>query len=437
MEVYPKKFHIVIFPWLAFGHISPFFELAKLIAQKGHKISFISTPRNIKCLSKLPPNLQPLVQFIELPLPHIENLPENAEATMDIPTHIVPYLKKAFDGLQQPLIEYLEKSKPDCFIYDFASYWLPPILSKRGILSIFFSIYSAFGLSFGVELMVGKSNDEDNIVSSIHYEQNESGVSDMLRVKEAVFGGDFIVIRSCKEIEGKSLELLENLSKKKVIPVGLLPPSLQFSEEKKDENWYTILKWLDKQEKKSVIYVAFGSEVTLSDEEFSEIAKGLELSSFPFLWIVKNQVKYDWLVENQLNKNGLILSNWAPQLRILAHESVGGFLTHCGWSSVIESLQVGCPLIMLPFENEQGLIAKHMEEKMVGVKVQRSDEDDRKFTGDSVTKAVRSVMVKEEGKSYRSNAEEMSKIVGDMELHQKYLDDFVDYVEQQISASKH
>jgi UDP:flavonoid glycosyltransferase YjiC (YdhE family) len=194
---------------------------------------------------------------------------------------------------------------------------------------------------------------------------------------------------------------------------------------------------LDKQEKKSVIYVAFGSEVTLSDEEFSEIAKGLELSSFPFLWIVKNQVKYDWLVENQLNKNGLIWSNWAPQLRILAHESVGGFLTHCGWSSVIESLQVGCPLIMLPFENEQGLIAKHMEENMVGVKVQRNDEDDGKFTRDSVTKALRSVMVKEEGKSYRSNAEEMSKIVGDMELHQKYLDDFVDYVEQQISASKH
>jgi UDP:flavonoid glycosyltransferase YjiC (YdhE family) len=122
MEVYPKKFHIAVFPWLAFGHISPFFELAKLIAQKGHKISFISTPRNIKCLSKLPPNLQPLVQFIELPLPHIENLPENAEATMDIPTHIVPYLKKAFDGLQQPLMEYLEKSKPDSFIYDFASY---------------------------------------------------------------------------------------------------------------------------------------------------------------------------------------------------------------------------------------------------------------------------------------------------------------------------
>jgi len=437
MEDDPKKLHIAVFPWLAFGHISPFLELSKLIAQKGHKISFISTPRNIKRLPKLPLNLQPLVNFVELSLPHIDQLPEHAEATMDIPTHIVPYLKKAFDGLQQPLIEFLEKYNPDCIIYDFAPYWLPPILSKFGILSIYFSIFSAIGMSFGVEFLVGKSNDEDNIISNVYLEQNESGVTDMFRVKEILFGADFIAARSCMEVEGKYLGLIEILCNKKVIPVGLLPPSLQFNEEKKDENWDTILKWLDKHEKRSVVYVAFGSEVALSYEEFTEIAKGLELSNFPFLWIVKNQVKDDWLVENQSNKKGLILTNWAPQLRILSHESIGGFFTHCGWSSVIESLQVGCPLIMLPFHNEQGLVARHMEERMVGVKVQRNDENDGKFTRDSVAKALGSVMVGEEGESYRNKAVEMSKIFGDKELHQKYLDDFVDYMELHIPATKH
>jgi len=217
MEDKPKKFHIAVFPWLAFGHRSPFFELSKLIAQKGHKISFISTPRNIKRLPKLPSNLQPLVNFVELSLPHIDQLPEHAEATMDIPTHIVPYLKKAFDGLQQPLIEFLEKYNPDCIIYDFAPYWLPPILSKLGIFSIFFSIYSAFGTSFIVEFLVGKSNDEDNNFSDVHYEQNESGVSDMFRVKELLFAADFIAARSCMEIEGKSLESIEKLCKKNSI----------------------------------------------------------------------------------------------------------------------------------------------------------------------------------------------------------------------------
>ncbi|XP_020977638.1 UDP-glycosyltransferase 89B2-like isoform X2 [Arachis ipaensis] len=98
-----KNLHIVMFPFLAFGHILPFYELAKLIAQKGHKISFISTPRNIKRLPKPPLNLQPFLELIELPLPQVENLPQNAESTMDIPHHMVPYLKKAFDGLEEPL----------------------------------------------------------------------------------------------------------------------------------------------------------------------------------------------------------------------------------------------------------------------------------------------------------------------------------------------
>ncbi|CAK8541881.1 unnamed protein product [Lathyrus sativus] len=426
-----KFLHIAVFPWLAFGHISPFFELSKLIAQKGHTISFISTPRNIKRLPPLPPNLQPFINFVQLPLPHINQLPQNAEATMDIPQHIVPYLKKAFDGLQQPLTLFLEKSTPDCVIYDFVPYWFPSITSNLGILSIYFSIFNA---SFLEELLVNKSYDEDNVISDVHFEQNESGVSDMFRMEKTFFGADFIAVRSCMEIEGKSIESIENQCKKKVIPVGLLPPSLEFSEDKEDENWDSIQKWLDKQEKKSVVYVAFGSEVILSDDEFTEIAKGLESSSFPFLWILKNQDKYDWVVENDSNK-GMIWSNWAPQLRILSHESIGGFLTHCGWSSVIESLQVGCPIIVLPFQNDQGINARLMEEKKVGVEVERND---GKLNRDSVAKALRLVMLKEEGKSYRSKSEEdMGKIVGDKELHQKYIDEFVDYVELNVPASRH
>lgn len=452
-----KVLQIAVFPWLAFGHINPFFELAKLIAQKGHKVSFISTPRNIKRLPKLPPNLQSLLELIELPLPYVDNLPEHAEATMDIPTHVVPYLKKAFDGLEEPLTKFLERSTLDCIIYDFAPYWLPPISSKLGILCINFLIYSAFGLSFAMDFFGIKSKQcyfdessnkvalqsfEDKTFSVDHCEQNESGVSDMLRIQGTLLGADFIAIRSCMEIEGESLKLLENQCKKSVIPVGLMPPSLHFSEDNNnDGNWHRILKWLDKQEKRSVVYVAFGSEVTLSNEEFTELAMGLELSGFPFFWVLKKHDSsgsielQDW-IENYKsnNKNGLVWSSWAPQLRILAHESSGGFLSHCGWSSVIESLQVGCPLIMLPFHNEQGLVARLVGEKIIaGVNVPRN-EHDGKFTRDSVARALRSVMLEKEGKIYKSKAKEMSKIFGDKELHQKYIDDFVNYLKH---ASKH
>ncbi|KAK7256432.1 hypothetical protein RIF29_29878 [Crotalaria pallida] len=454
-EQQPKKLHVAVFPWLAFGHIIPFFELAKLIAQKGHKVSFISTPRNIQRLPKLPPNLQPFVELIKLSLPSVDELPENAEATMDIPDHIVPFLKKAFDGLEEPLTMFLNRCTPDCIIYDFVPYWLPQISSKLGILSIYFNIFSAFGMSFFFSNMVANKTEFPNQVLlqqfehktiSLHHAQNESGVSDVCRVLEAILGADVFATRSCMEIEGESLKSIENhLGRKPVIPVGLLPPSLQFNEDSKDGNWDKIQKWLDKQEKKSVVYIAFGSEVSLSKEHFDELAIGLEQSGLPYFWVVKKQnipANNDFVesqddgIENMLNKQGVLWRTWAPQMRILAHKSIGGFLTHSGWSSVIESLQVGCPLIMLPFQNEQGLVTKLMEEKEVGIKIPRNEHDGN-FTRDSVSKSLRLVMLEEEGKGYRRQAEEMSKIFGDRELHQKYIDDFVHYMETHRPSIKH
>lgn len=115
-----KKLHIAMFPWLAFGHMIPYLELAKLIASKGHRISFISTPRNNDCRPKISPNLAPIIDFVKLPLPHVDNLPENAEATIDVPLNLVPFLKKAYDALKESMTRFLEDSSPDWLLYDFA-----------------------------------------------------------------------------------------------------------------------------------------------------------------------------------------------------------------------------------------------------------------------------------------------------------------------------
>ncbi|KAF5454386.1 hypothetical protein F2P56_024055, partial [Juglans regia] len=144
----PKKLHIAMFPFLAFGHIIPFLELNKHIARKGHYISFISTPRNIERLPKIPLDLAAFITFVKLPLPHVENLLENAEATMDVPRHIVPYYKIAFDSLQEPLSRFLESATSDWIVYDFAPHWLPPIAIKLCISQAFFSVFSASCLGF-------------------------------------------------------------------------------------------------------------------------------------------------------------------------------------------------------------------------------------------------------------------------------------------------
>ncbi|QCE02233.1 UDP-glucuronosyl/UDP-glucosyltransferase [Vigna unguiculata] len=110
-----------------------------LTFQKGHKISFatVDVPYHlIPYLKQAFDGLQqPLTKFLERCKPHW--------ATVDVPYHLIPYLKQAFDGLQPPLTKFLERCKPHWVIYDFAPYWLPPICSELGIPCIYFSTFSA------------------------------------------------------------------------------------------------------------------------------------------------------------------------------------------------------------------------------------------------------------------------------------------------------
>ena len=87
-----NKLHIVLFPWLAFGHMIPYLKFTKLIAQKGHRVSFLCTPRNIDRLPKIPSNLSPLISLVKLSLPHVDNLPDYAEATVDLPSEKIEVL---------------------------------------------------------------------------------------------------------------------------------------------------------------------------------------------------------------------------------------------------------------------------------------------------------------------------------------------------------
>jgi hypothetical protein len=464
MADHSKKLHIAMFPWLAFGHLIPFLELGKLIAQKGHRISFISTPRNIERLPKIPSDLTPSITFVKLPLPRVENLPENAEATMDVPYHIIPYLKKAHDGLQQPLSHFLETSAPDWIIHDFAPHWLPPIAFKLGISRAFFSIFKASSLCiFGpskssvTEAHEPRTEPKHFTVTpkwvpfptKIAYRlfeakkifesfgENASGVSDWFRVLTIYLGSDALAVKTCTEIEGEWMELLGELHDIPVIPVGLLPPSTQeIGDKNKDSTWGTIGEWLDKQAKGSVVYIALGSETQPSQQDFTELALGLEQSGLPFFWALRKRsvsVGGDSfeLPEGFLERthgHGIVWTDWAPQLRILAHESIGGFLTHCGWSSVTEALQFGRALIMLPFLTDTGLIARFLEEKKAGVEVPRNEEDGS-FTRESVAKTLRLVIKDVEGKIYRDNAKEMATIFGDMNLQSTYIDKFVEFLE--------
>ncbi|KAI7726039.1 hypothetical protein M8C21_008753 [Ambrosia artemisiifolia] len=454
-----KQLHVAMFPWLAFGHILPFLELSKYIADKGHKVSFLSTTRNIQRLPSLPSHLSSLISLVNLTLPHVQELPHNAEATMDLRTDDThDYLKRAFDGLQPEITRFLEEESPDWIIYDFAPYWLPSIAAGLGISRAFFSFVTPWFITFGgasADDMINNSDDrttaEDFMTppkwvpfpSKLCYRKHEanwmvgcfsvnaSKVSDTYRLGMVLKGSDCMFIRYCYEFEPQWLTLLEEPHHIPVVPVGLMPPETPTNVG--DETWVTIKKWLDGQLKGHVVYVALGSEVMLSKTELAELALGLKLSGLPFFWALRKPAGStelnlpDGFLE-RTRDHGVVWTSWAPQLQILSHESVGGFLTHCGWSSIVEGLMFGHPLIMLPFLVDQGLNARILVDKQVGVEVPRNEEDGS-FTKESVARSMRSVVVDDEGKIYRANAMELSQIFGDARLQKKYMDDFVDYLE--------
>ncbi|CAN0858289.1 UDP-glycosyltransferase 91A1 [Linum grandiflorum] len=453
-----------MFPWLAFGHILPFLQLAKLIARNGHTVSFISTPRNINRLPKLPPLLSPLITFVNLPLPPIEGLPHNTEATSDLEAHQVGYLKRAYDLLHHPLSTFLQSSRPDFIICDYAPFWLPPIARSFGIPTVFFSIFIASTLAFASP----PSDDQDDDyrktaedlcekprwvpfqTTSGYYRPFEAkasfqmvlGVGDdgaqefpeLHRFRQMLKGCDFIAVRTCPELEPDWLQLLQTMHKKPVFPIGVLPIPINKEEEEEegDENtWKSVKSWLDGKEKGSVVYVAFGSEARPSEEELTEIAIGLELSEMPFFWVLRSSHELPHGFEKRTAGRGVVWKGWAPQVKILGHESVGCLFCHSGWSSVVEALQFARLLVLLTFYSDQGLNAKMLQEIGVGYLVPRNDDDGR-FGRESVAQSLRAVMLAEQGQSHRHKAVEMQSLFADTEKHQRSVHHFLNNLVQAL-----
>ncbi|KAI8550240.1 hypothetical protein RHMOL_Rhmol06G0089200 [Rhododendron molle] len=193
------------------------------------------------------------------------------------------------------------------------------------------------------------------------------------------------------------------------------------------EEWGEIEGWLEKQRVNSVVYVALGTEATLSQDELTGLALGLERSRLPFFWVFRKppgstrdqleMLPYGFI--NQVMDQGRVYVDWAPQAGILSHPAIRGFLTtHCGWNSGIEGLSYGRVLILFPVMNDQGLNARSLTGKNLGVEIPRNEWDGT-FTSDSVSDSVRLAMTSEEGETLRANAREAKFLFGDKDINEE------------------
>lgn len=183
----------------------------------------------------------------------------------------------------------------------------------------------------------------------------------VVRPFERIRESKFILINTFYELESQVIDALR-ADKLPIFPLGpLLPSCFQNPNNSKLSEGHDAdecIKWLTTQEENSVVYVSFGSFVSLSKEEIKELALGLEDSKRSFLWVIHHKEEME--LANVLpkgflertNKRGKLVT-WAPQVRVLAHAAVGVFLSHCGWNSTMESLAMGVPIIGWPLEQDQ------------------------------------------------------------------------------------
>lgn len=182
-----------------------------------------------------------------------------------------------------------------------------------------------------------------------------------------------------------------------------------------------IVEWLDEQPRGSVLYVSFGSGGTHTHKQLIEIASGLEMSEQRFIWVVRcpndaiSNATYfslqsstnplDFMPPGFLDRTkglGLVVPDWAPQTQILSHEAVGGFLTHCGWNSILESVVYGVPLIAWPMYAEQRMNAVMVTEDMKVALRPKTGEDG--LVGKlEIANAAKALIQGEEGKEVRKN----------------------------------
>ncbi|XP_041004948.1 anthocyanidin 3-O-glucosyltransferase 2-like isoform X3 [Juglans microcarpa x Juglans regia] len=179
---------------------------------------------------------------------------------------------------------------------------------------------------------------------------------------------DGIIINTFSELESHAVSSFFNDGIPPVYTVGPMIDLKGKTSSEDNQAKHEIMKWLDDQPPSSVVFLCFGSRGSFGEPQLKETALGLERSGHRFLWSVRLPSRDDGLAKPTDAENleeilppgflertrGIgMICGWAPQVEVLAHKAIGGFVSHCGWNSILESLWHGVPIATWPLYAEQ------------------------------------------------------------------------------------
>ncbi|GAU17166.1 hypothetical protein TSUD_177960 [Trifolium subterraneum] len=396
-----QQLNVVFVPFPTPGHMIPMIDTARLFAKHGVNVTIITTHANASTFQKFIDSdfnagYSIKTQLIQFPSAQV-GLPEGVENIKDgTSLEILGKLSRGIWMLQNPIEILFKDLQPDCVVTDMMHAWTVEAAAKLGIPRIHY--YSSSYFSNCAFHFIIKYRPHDGLVSDTQkftipgfphtIEMTPLQIPDWLREKNAATAYFEPMFQSEKRSYGtlyNSFHELESDYEKlsrgtlgiKSWSVGPVSSWVNKDDEKKanrgnmeelekEADW---LNWLNSKENESVLYVSFGSLTRLAHAQLVEIAHGLENSGHNFIWVVRandrdegeNSFLQDFEQRMKERKKGYIIWNWAPQLLILDHPATGGIVTHCGWNSILESLNAGLPMIAWPmfadqFYNEKLLV---------------------------------------------------------------------------------
>ncbi|KAK7301191.1 hypothetical protein RJT34_12052 [Clitoria ternatea] len=449
-----EKPHAVCIPHPTQGHINPMLKLAKLLNFKGFHITFVNTEYNHRRLlkSRGPDSLNGLPSFRFVTIP--DGLPEpEIEATQDIPslcdsTHktCLPHLRNLLNKLSNapdaPPVTCLVSDGVMSFTLDAAQelgvpqvlFWTPSAcgfmcyvhfqqLIQKGLTPLKDSGFITNGyLETTIDWVPGiKEIRLRDIPSFIRTTDSDDFMLDFLlsecrRAQKA----SAIILNTFDALEHDVLEAFSSILPPvySIGPLNLLLKDVTDKELSKigSNLWReetVCLEWLDTKEPNSVVYVNFGCITVITNEQLVEFAWGLANSNKTFLWVTRPDLVAG---ENVVllppefveeTKNRGLLCNWCPQEQVLTHPAIGGFLTHSGWNSTLESLCGGVPMICWPFFAEQQTNCRFScKDWGIGLEI----EDVKR---DRIESLVNELMDGEKGKEMKKKALQWKKLAMD------------------------
>ncbi|XWS28759.1 hypothetical protein CRYUN_Cryun25bG0098800 [Craigia yunnanensis] len=401
---------LVLVPCPFQGHINPMFQLGTLLHANGFSITVAHTKFNF-------PNPDNHPDFTFLPIR--DTLFDRDDASMDI-TDVISCLNISCKApLQKSLTQIIESEEEDhnnklpCIVYDGSMYFaeavaheleLPSIMVRTTSSATLLTYYSFPQLqkegyipwqdAMSLALVPGLYPLRFKDLPIANFKNLDTLLQLIARTTD-IRSSSAVICNTIECLERSSLEQLRQQCNVPVFPIGPLHtivPTASSSLLKEDRG---CIEWLDKQIHNSVLYVSLGSIASMNENELREMAKGLTNSRQPFLWVLRPGSLLPKDFNEIIGERGLIVK-WAPQKEVLAHKAIGGFWSHCGWNSTLESICAGVAMICQPCFGDQRVNARFVTHVWkVGLEM------DNSLVSIEIEKAIRRLMQDEEGHELR------------------------------------